>query len=75
MRKETLQEWFFKIEVCENTFVPAPSEAIEKRDALRLNWLQNHPRLDHEIPVVSLGPVFKNKKLLGYSVRTEIFYR
>ena len=75
-RIETLNEWFFPVNfyIENGKVVPAPAAAVQRRDDLRDGWLKDHPDLQEEKPMVSMGPVIKDGKP-GYSVRTEIVYK
>ena len=75
LRKEILSEQFFPVPQLthEGSVVPAPPEAIAYRDALRNDWLREHPRLPKEEPRVSMAPGERDGQR-GYSVRTEIVY-
>lgn len=75
-RIETLEETFFPSPVRDGqgNIVPASPAAQRKYDDLRNTWLPAHPRLPHEKPMVSLGPVTE-KDRQGYSVRKEILYK
>ncbi len=69
---EILEEWFFPAAVKKDNFVvPAPSEALEKRDELRNGWLAKHRQLFGRVPSVSLSPGEKDGET-GYFVREEI---
>ncbi len=66
--------WFFPAPTRnERGIVPAPPEAIKKRDELKKDWLNNkeHPQ---EVRSVSLSPTTVNDQT-GYQVRAEIFIR
>jgi hypothetical protein len=74
-RIETIAEIFFKAPVRDGQghIVPAPPAAQRKYAELKETWLAGHPRLPHEEPMVSLGPVTEEGRE-GYSVRKEIIY-
>lgn len=65
--------WFFPAPIRNDRgeILPAPLEAIEKRDELKENWQREngHPQ---EIRFVSLSPVI-TKNQTGYLVKAETF--
>ena len=75
-RIKTIDEWFFPVgsQTIDEQVVPAPLGAVQKRDELKMDWLTNHPHLEEEKPMVSLGPTVRNGQP-GYRVRTEIVYK
>lgn len=75
-RIETLQEWFFPVSsrTVNGKTVPAPAEAIQKRDELRGCWLKDQTHHREEKPMVSMGPTVRVGQP-GYSVRMEIIYK
>ncbi len=76
IRHENLDEFFFASPVWDNdgNIVPAPPEAIAKYTDLRDNWMENHPRLENEIPTVAIFPVYSSERE-GYIVYTQIIYK
>jgi len=75
LRIETIDEIFFPAPVrdAQGRIIPAPAQAQRKYADLKASWLAEHPRLPHEEPMVSLGPVSEEDRE-GYSVRKEIIY-
>ena len=66
--------WFFPAPIKSNRgILPAPPEAVEKKEELKEGWLKEkgHPQ---EFRCVSLAPVAANGQT-GYQVRAEIFIR
>lgn len=67
-------QWFFPSPLRkEGRILPAPSEAVLKRNEVKNTWLnkENHPQ---EVHCVSLSPSTQNGET-GYSVRAEIVIR
>lgn len=68
---EISEEHFFPAPVrVGSSIVPAPPEAVEKRDKLRNGWLRNYRGFSGWEPLVSLSPGEKDGQP-GYSVRKE----
>jgi hypothetical protein len=66
--------WFFPAPTRDNRgIVPAPLEAVLKKEELKEGWLKedSHPQ---ELRLVSLSPTINNGQT-GYQVRAEIFIR
>ncbi len=66
--------WFFPAPTRDNRgILPAPHEAVEKKEELKESWLKEdgHPQ---EIRCVSLSPTTANGQT-GYRVSAEIFIR
>ena len=66
--------WFFPAPTRDDRgIVPAPPEAVAKKEELKKTWLKEkgHPQ---EIRCVSLAPTTTNGQT-GYQVRAEIFIR
>ena len=66
--------WFFPTPTKDDRgIVPAPPEAVLKKDELKESWLKEkgHPQ---ELRLVSLSPTTANGQT-GYQVRAEIFIR
>ncbi len=66
--------WFFPDPTRnERGILPAPHEAVEKKEELKEGWLKekSHPQ---EFRCVSLAPTTANGQA-GYQVRAEIFIR
>ncbi len=73
LRRETINEWFFPSAVRRNGKIyPAPPDALEKYQELRLGWLKNHPS-DHEVPCVGIAPIIEPGRE-GFLVKTEVIY-
>jgi len=71
--REILDEWFFPASDQQGRLViPAPWEAVKKRDELRKGWLMNYRGFFGDEPSVSLAPG-KMEDKVGYFVRREIF--
>ncbi|RJR24324.1 hypothetical protein C4578_02985 [Candidatus Microgenomates bacterium] len=67
-------QWFFPSPTKSGgKIIPAPPEAVLKRDELKDTWLfkEKHPQ---EVYCVSLSPSTKNGET-GYSVKAEIIIR
>ena len=66
--------WFFPAPTRDDRgIVPAPPEAVLKKEELKETWLKEdgHPQ---ELRLVSLSPTTANGQT-GYQVRAEIFIR
>jgi hypothetical protein len=72
---ETLDEIFFPgpVRDSQGRIIPAPPAAKKMKIELSKTWLINFPKLPHEEPLVSMGPVIEEGRE-GYSVRKEIIY-
>lgn len=69
---EISEEFFYPAPVRKgNSIVPAPPEAVEKRDKLRNGWLMKYCGFSGWEPLVSLSPGEKDGKP-GYFVQKEI---
>lgn len=75
-RTTTLESWFYPAMRGEmpGEIPVAPHQAIQKRNALRENWLLQHPKLPKEIPLVSLSPGEEDGRK-GFIVKKVIIYK
>jgi len=66
-------QWFFSAPLKneKGKILPAPKEAVLKKEELKKNWL-GEKFFPQEIPRVSLSPAIVNGQT-GYQVRAEIF--